>query len=178
MNYQEEAEKIYKEITGHTNPYKLGDWSREKVIKDIANGLKRSEDSKLNDSYENVLSLIVSKLGIDKSLISDGYHTFKELYGFRMVYNAALFNMWSRHGMYEVHKSKRHYDGNLCFGGGWIVVIAATPFGQISNHYEEKYSHLFQVPEKEKVLWPFDGHTPDDVYQRMLKTIMYATRQV
>lgn len=27
-----------------------------------------------------------------KEKLSDGYHTFKELYDFRMVFNAALFN--------------------------------------------------------------------------------------
>lgn len=26
---------------------------------------------------------------------SDGYHTFNELYEFRMIYNAALFNDWA-----------------------------------------------------------------------------------
>ena len=36
--------------------------------------------------------------------ISDGYHTFKELYEFRMVYNAALFNEWHKQNKYYVHK--------------------------------------------------------------------------
>jgi hypothetical protein len=32
---------------------------------------------------------------IDISLVSDTYHTFNELYEFRKVYNAALFNEWA-----------------------------------------------------------------------------------
>lgn len=40
--------------------------------------------------------------------ISDGYHTFKELYEFRKLYNAALFNEWAENGKIEVYKSKRH----------------------------------------------------------------------
>ena len=46
---------------------------------------------------------------------SDGYHTFNELYDFRREYNAALVNS----GVWKAHKSHRHHDGELCFGGGW-----------------------------------------------------------
>lgn len=30
--------------------------------------------------------------------VSDGYHTFAELYHFRLLYNACLFNEWARQG--------------------------------------------------------------------------------
>jgi hypothetical protein len=56
---------------------------------------------------------------------SDGYHTFNELYDFRMSYNAALFNEWAESGKHFVHKSYRHHDGELCFGGGRFVVGCA-----------------------------------------------------
>lgn len=36
--------------------------------------------------------------------VSDGYHTFLELYEFRKVYNALLFNEWYKQGKYQVHK--------------------------------------------------------------------------
>ena len=84
----------------------------------------------------------------ENRFISDGYHTFDELYEFRKVYNAALFNEWatiqpsyftSAYGekpitfqydasfdgniaKYHVHKSWKHHDGELCFGGGWFIV--------------------------------------------------------
>ena len=99
--------------------------------------------------------------------LSDGYHTFKELYEFRKVYNAALFNEWASQGEYDVHKSLRHYDGDKCFGGGWFIVVAVLPTGQISNHYEMKDWDLFNIPEHDKSLFPFDGHTHDDVLQRL-----------
>jgi hypothetical protein len=102
--------------------------------------------------------------------ISDGYHTFDELYEFRMIYNAVLFNEWYKTGRYEVYKSKRHHDGNLCFGGDWFIVVAILPTGQISNHYEMKDWDLFQIPEYEKSI-EFDGHTPQDVLKRLKKTI-------
>jgi hypothetical protein len=99
---------------------------------------------------------------------SDGYHTFDELYEFRKAYNAALFNEWSGQGKYKVHKSKRHHDGNLCFDGGWFIVVAVLPDGQVSNHYEMKDWGLFKVVETEKALFEFDGHIGEDVIKRLL----------
>ena len=99
---------------------------------------------------------------------SDGYHTFNELYEFRKAYNAALFNEWASSGKCSVHKSWRHHDGELCFGGGWFIVVAVLPDGQISNHYEAKDWALFKVPETDKALFEFDGHTGSDVIARLM----------
>jgi hypothetical protein len=110
---------------------------------------------------------------------SDGYHTFKELYEFRKAYNVALFNEWGLQKetywenirttpKYNVHKSWRHNDGELCFGGGWFIVVAVLPTGQISNHYKAEDWDLFQIPENEKALFEFDGHTTEDVIERLL----------
>jgi hypothetical protein len=98
---------------------------------------------------------------------SDGYHTFNELYDFRMSYNAALFNEWAESGKHFVHKSRRHHDGELCFGGGYFVVVAVLPEGQISNHYKVKYWNLFNIVSVEKALFEFDGHTGSDVLSRL-----------
>ena len=127
--------------------------------------------------------------------ISDGYHTFDELYEFRKMYNAVLFNEWAKDYMlqyntykgidknklhyeiklmlknlkakYDVHKSWKHYDGEDCFGGGWFIVSAMLPTGLISNHYKAEDWDLFQVPEVEKALFEFDGHTGTDVLERL-----------
>ena len=98
---------------------------------------------------------------------SDGYHTFNELYEFRKAYNVALFNEWASGGKCSVHKSWRHHDGELCFGGGWFIVVAVLPQGQISNHYEAKDWNLFAIPEVERALFEFDGHTGNDVIERL-----------
>lgn len=99
--------------------------------------------------------------------ISDGYHTFNELYEFRKLYNAALFNEWAKQGLYDVHKSTKHHDGQECFGGGWFIVMATLPTGQISNHYELKDWDLFRCREQ-AVANVWDGHTAQDVAQRLL----------
>lgn len=97
---------------------------------------------------------------------SDGYHTFNELYEFRKLFNAALFNDWAMGGWYSVHKSKKHHDGEECFGGGWFIVMATLPTGQISNHYELKDWDLFQCEERENAV-EWDGHTAQDVLKRL-----------
>ena len=99
---------------------------------------------------------------------SDGFHTFNELYEFRKLYNACLFNEWAKIGKYDVHKSKKHSDGQKCFGGGWFIVMAQLPTGQISNHYELKDWDLFNCIEKEKSN-KWDGHTAKDVSKRLKK---------
>lgn len=104
----------------------------------------------------------------DKGLISDGFHTFDELYDYRMLYNAGLFNEWGRYPdpQFDVHKSWFHSDGEPCFGGGWFVVFAQLPNGQISNHYPAKDWDMFQIPERDRAaVW--DGHTPADVAERL-----------
>ena len=95
------------------------------------------------------------KSGASVGELSDGYHSFNELYRFRMLYNAGLFNEWARQGKYDVHRSTHHHEGDECFGGGWFVVVAQLPTGQISNHYELVYWDLFNlVPAVDKAKNP------------------------
>lgn len=105
----------------------------------------------------------------------DAYHSMEELYEFRKLYNAALFNAWSSAGMYDTHKSWRHSDGELCFGGGWFIVVATTPFGDISNHYPEDSWDFFNIEERDKAK-EWDGHTSVDVLDRLAKTIDNSAR--
>lgn len=99
--------------------------------------------------------------------VSDGYHTFDELYEYRLLYNAAFFNMLPKD---TVHKSKRHHTGEECFGGGWFIVMAQLPTGQVSNHYEMKDWDLFDVPEKE-IADEWDGHTPAVAARRVREAL-------
>lgn len=98
---------------------------------------------------------------------SDGYHTFNELYEYRMLYNALLFNeLYRHHQNYNVHKSWHHSDGERAFGGGWFVVVAQLPTGQVTNHYEEKDWPLFDIEERVRAdKW--DGHTPQEAAERL-----------
>jgi hypothetical protein len=134
---------------------------------------------------------ILEKTDTEIGSFSDGFHTFDELYEFRKMYNAALFNEWAKQVTsmdkewvkdengklktkvtkvdvkYDVHKSMRHFDGEFCFGGDWFIVVAVLPEGQISNHYKMEDWDLFKVPVSEKAKYEFDGHTPTDVLNRL-----------
>ena len=95
---------------------------------------------------------------------SDGYHTHAELYDYRMLYNAHAAAGWLDAG-YRVVKSWKHSDGELCFGGGWFVVCAELPTGQVTNHYEAKHWSLFNIPET--VPPEYDGHSPAEAADRL-----------
>ena len=102
--------------------------------------------------------------------ISDGYHSFNELYDYRKTYNALLFKEWASYDIpkYDVHRSKKHHDGEPCFGGEYFVVTAMLPTGQISNHYKLKYWDDFDdIPEEPTVKWPYDGHSSEEALERM-----------
>ena len=102
----------------------------------------------------------------DMGNVSDGYHTFNELYRYRLLYNAAFFNELFKVGNVKVCKSHKHSDGKECFGGGWFIVMAELPSGQISNHYENKDWDLFDIPELDTA-WEWDGHTPNEASERL-----------
>lgn len=94
----------------------------------------------------------------------DGFHTMDELYRFRALYNAHATNGWLLLG-YPVVKSWTHADGQPCFGGGWFIVVAELPSGQVSNHYEAQWWDHFHVPEQTPPAW--DGHTTADAEHRL-----------
>jgi len=97
--------------------------------------------------------------------VSDGFHTFNELYEYRMLYNAHAVKAWT-----NVVKSLRHHDGELCFGGGWFIVTAQLPTGQVSNHYRVEHWDLFDVPEVETAP-EWDGHSPAQAAQRLREAL-------
>lgn len=96
----------------------------------------------------------------------DDPHTMEKLYDYRMLYNAHAFNAWHHDGAIPVFKSWRHSDGELCFGGGWFVVVAELTFGQVSNHYRAEHWDLFEVQEVETAP-EYDGHTPAIAAERL-----------
>ena len=90
--------------------------------------------------------------------LSDGYHTFNDLYYQRCILFAALVNTFKDLSW----KSHKHEDGEECFGGGWFIVGIDTPEGSYTYHYEDKYWDLFECQELEVgKMW--DGHTEKDV---------------
>ena len=102
---------------------------------------------------------------IDTNAVSDGYHTFGELYEHRIALYMALAKQLSGCAG-DVWKSEFHSDGSHI--DGWFVMgIGRDPGDQITYHLpESKWDEcafaktLTGAPE-------FDGHTAADVLERL-----------
>ena len=90
--------------------------------------------------------------------LSDGYHTFNDLYFQRLMLFSIIVNTHKD----LAWKTKYHEDGEPCFGGGWFLVTVSTPKGDYGYHYEEKYWDLFDCKELDKAK-QWDGYTDKDV---------------
>lgn len=107
---------------------------------------------------------------LDTNLISDGYHTFGELYEHRNQLFIALCRAVFYHPkLYPdsaVWKSKKHFDGTEW--DGWFILGIGTHKGtQITYHLpiskwdECSFACTYdRAPE-------FDGHTSADVLERL-----------
>lgn len=76
--------------------------------------MKNFESTKVaKEEFESMIDYleVENKKPVDVGEVSDGYHTFNELYRYRMLYNAAFFNLLAGSGQVEVCKSRRHSDG-------------------------------------------------------------------
>jgi len=112
---------------------------------------------------KEIIEKICEIAGIDEiGNLSDGFHTFNDLYHQRAILFAALVKAYKE----KAWKSWKHEDGELCFGGGWFIVGIDTPQGSYTYHYEEKYWDYFDCEELE-VSKHWDGHTDKDV-ERLL----------
>lgn len=93
--------------------------------------------------------------------VSDGYHTFDELYHHRAV----LFSVICNEHKDIAWKSKKHNDGTM-YSGMFIVGIN-TPDGCATYHYNlNPYWDMFDVEEIDSAP-EWDGHTPDDAIKRI-----------
>lgn len=93
--------------------------------------------------------------------VSDGYHTFNELYHHRAVLFSVICNVFSD----KAWKSKKHHEGDM-FEGMFIVGID-TPEGQATYHYDiDPYWDMFNVKELDIAPW-WDGHSAEDAIERI-----------
>ena len=88
--------------------------------------------------------------------VSDGSHTFDELYYHRMMLFAVICSVYKEHAW----KSWQHNDGTMY--DDYFIVGVTTPDGDFSYHYHKDWWHIFGVKAVEKAP-KWDGHTADDV---------------
>lgn len=88
--------------------------------------------------------------------VTDGYHTFNELYYHRMVLFSVICNTYKD----KAWKSWLHHDGTMY--DDYFIVGIDTPEGQYSYHYHKDEWDMFKVKELDKApVW--DGHEPKDI---------------
>ena len=150
----------------------------EKVIKELHHARRNLEDKEWSDRgaspHIDAINDVLSMLKKQKHEVcencpykledigdfSDGYHTFNDLYTQRAVLFATIVNQ----NLDKAWKSRKHEDGEPCFGGGWFIVGVDTPAGSYTYHYEDKYWDVYKCVEL-PVAKHWDGHTDKDVWR-------------
>jgi hypothetical protein len=103
--------------------------------------------------------------------ISDGYHTFDELYEHRIVLYIALLQELDNTGKARPWKSLKHHDGYQ-WDGWFILGLFDKPGEQITYHLPMAYWEVCETFAHTLPFAPyFDGHTSADVLIRIAKLI-------
>lgn len=100
----------------------------------------------------------------DDIQISDGYHTFDELYEHRTILFLVLCNQLKSQAM-NVWKSKKHSDGSE-WKGWFIAGIGVNKGNQITYHIPIDKWDLCTSKELPKAP-KYDGHSSQDVLERL-----------
>jgi|SRR6476646_2606592 len=112
------------------------------------------------------------EVAMDTNRISDGYHTFGELYDHRIELYIALARFMALY--YEknddsrevVWRSKVHSDGTSW--DGWFVLGIGIEYGeQITYHLPASKWDLCDFAKELDKAPEFDGHTSEDVLERL-----------
>jgi hypothetical protein len=101
----------------------------------------------------------------DEVEISDGYHTFTQLYDHRIRLYITLCNYLHVFANKDCWKSKKHSDGSV-WEGWFLAGIGKDKGHQITYHLPMSVFYDLHVPELEHAP-EFDGHTPEDVLERL-----------
>ncbi len=96
--------------------------------------------------------------------VSDGHHTFRELYKQRLILFCTICNLFPELSF----KSKMHFDeeNDPMFNGCFIAGIN-TPLGVATYHFKLEYWDLFEIPEIERAP-KYDNYKSEDVLNRIL----------
>jgi hypothetical protein len=112
---------------------------------------------------------------MDLGMVSDGFHTFNELYEHR----SALFCALAAEYQGDAWKSRKHADGTMYPG----FFVAGIPIGMrpirrndpdtsavdsiITYHLEDKWWEFLPNATELELAEPWDGHTPQMVVARL-----------
>lgn len=101
----------------------------------------------------------------ENMIVSDGYHTFDELYEHREELFIALCRL-AKEANHRVWRSKLHSDGSM-YDDMFILGIGNEPGKQITYHYPIAKWERTEFAETLDHAPEFDGHTPGAVLERL-----------
>lgn len=135
----------------------MAEYIEKKALDKALTAAAAHDKDKNRRTWAKAICVLHDLPAADVEKMSDGYHTFADLYEQRLILSAALAK-----NNPHAWKSKRHEDGSVPFGGGWFIIGFDTDEGCYTYHYELKDWDLFQCEELNKGK-PWDGHTSKDV---------------
>lgn len=134
----------------------------------IGSDLEEPEDGENNDAWNRVISGTKRNKDGSPNLgdVSDGYHTFNELYHHRGVLFFSLCCVLLEKSWF----SELHSDGTM-FEGMFIAGIS-TPWGSITYHFEK--DEFFEMFSKSNIQYlekapEWDGASPEDGLRNIVK---------
>lgn len=165
-------------INRRTTVNKLAHTGYEKVIsKSVEKGLISEQDGlaihqgtkgfsfdQINDINKDIQSLPADKRGF----VSDGYHTFNEIYDHRCINYIAMCKLLCLGPTTPWLSLKDDQGKNM---GEWFLLGINTGIGQISYHIPIKFRNLCRFAENLDKAPKFDGHTSGDVLNRLIELI-------
>ena len=118
--------------------------------------------SKLKEINDLIMESKLSE-EISTKEISDGHHTFGELYHHRIILFCTLCNIFADVSW----KSKKHFDeeNDPMFNDSFIAGIN-TPDGIATYHIKLKYWNMFDIPEIDRAP-KYEQYDSDDVIERV-----------
>lgn len=119
----------------------------------------------LNIAYRNGRLAALTSISGDPGEITDGYHTFSELYEHRHALFIALARLYSPVPD-AVWRSRLHSDGTAI--PGWFVLgIHRGAGAQKTYHLPERLWPETEFADTLNCAPEWDGHTPADVIERL-----------
>lgn len=130
----------------------------------IHEGTKGFSFDQINDINKDIQSLPANKRGF----VSDGYHTFNEIYDHRCVNFIAMCKLLCL-GPHTPWVSRKDSEGKEM--GEWFLLGIPAEEGQISYHIPMKFWTLCKFADYLDKAPAFDGHTSEDVLNRLIDFI-------
>lgn len=136
------------------------------VVRHKTNKAKDIQESTAAASPANNCYVLGSDIalpdGVKVGGVSDGYHTFDELY----LHRVRLFSTLMRAHSDKAWWSKKYSDGEVW--EGWVLAGIDSPNGTLTYHLPDSEIPYLPVERELEFSKEWDGHTAEDVIERLL----------